>query len=306
MISLPTEQAATQDTGEFNLQEVLPIRFIEFYTGGKLGPECTAKFFAHQQGIDWNRRMEPEDKLTAYHWQGGKIAPLKRNEWESILCSIESLSDRYNKTDKHFNEWLTAALELLPVAFVRRSEFDAVYRRSMSPDRITFLDKSRGFERLTGNEDKEARETNDTPYIPPKLKMMVFEGFEQMITGTTATAIKRHKITKDERKTKSKSAIQLAVEAYLDNTPEGNKAGFYTFLKDQIKLPKEVILKEDESYAYFFKDVKEKGSQEGVYLNHPKEGKKESYPAWNHYSGDDVSGIISKEKKNRRTLQPEK
>lgn len=301
-----------QNTGEFSQQEVLPIRFIEFYTGGKLGPETTSLLFAHKQGIDWNRRMEAADKLTAYHWQHGKITPLKRTEWESILHSIKSLSERYDKADKHFDEWRTAALKILPVAFVWRSEFDAAYRRAMSPERITFLDQYKGFERLSGDEDKEARETNDTPYIPPELMSIVFEGFEHGVMTISQGApepkqvSKRHIITDEERKAKSRSTIRFAVEAYLDTASDGNKAGFYTFLKQQIKLPKEVALKDGESYAFFFKDIKEKGSQEGVYLNHPKEGKKEGDPGWNHYSGNDISGIISKEKNNRKNLQPEK
>jgi hypothetical protein len=110
----------------------------------------------------------------------------------------------------------------------------------------------------------------------------------------------RHVITEDERKAKSKSAIQLAVEAYLDSAHDGNKAAFYTFLKKQIKLPREVILKDGQSYAYFFKEVKEVGSQEGVYITSSKEGKKEGEPAWNHYSGNAISTIISKEKSYRK------
>ena len=140
---------STMHSGKLlTLQDVLPIRFIEYYTGGKLGPERTALLFAHKQGIDWNRRMGAEDKLIAYHWQGEKVTPLMRSEWESILFSIKSLSERYDKTEKPFNEWLTAAIKLLPIAFVRRNEFDAAYRRAMSPERITFVDQPGGFKRL--------------------------------------------------------------------------------------------------------------------------------------------------------------
>lgn len=116
---------------------------------------------------------------------------------------------------------------------------------------------------------------------------------------------KRHVITPEERKAKKKSPIQRAVEAYIDATPDGVKAGFYTFLKKQIKLPKAVILKDDQSYAYFFKDVKEEGAREGVYLNNPKEGHKEGDPSWNHYSGNNISSIISKEKLKRKKIQSE-
>jgi len=113
----------------------------------------------------------------------------------------------------------------------------------------------------------------------------------------------RHVITMEERKSKSKSAIQLAVEAYLDTTPDGNKAGFYTFLKAKLKLTTEEILKDGEPYPYYFKEVKESGIKEGVYLNHPKEGKKVGKPGYNHYSGDDISSHISREKgkKNKMT-----
>ena len=296
------DQTAMQATVNYNLQEILPIRFIEFYTGGKLGPECTALLFAHKQGIDWNRQMEAEDKLTAYHWQHGKPIALKRTEWESVLISIQSLSDRYNKTERHFDEWRTAALKLLPVAYVRRSEFDAAYRRAMSPERITFVDQSREFKRLTGDEDKEARQTIDTPYIPPELVGIVFEGFGHYTSALPPQLEPklRHKISKDEWKSKRKSAIQLAVEAFLDDSPEGNKAGFYAFLKKQLNLQKEEPFKDGQPYAYYFKDVKEKGKLEGVYLQHPKEGKKEGNPSWNHYAGNEISSIISKERGRRK------
>lgn len=109
----------------------------------------------------------------------------------------------------------------------------------------------------------------------------------------------RHKILPDEHKAKSKSAIQLAVEAFLDSTPEGNKHDFYRFLKQQLELPEKTILKNGQSYPYYFKDVKVKGNLEGVYLNHPKEKKKEGDPSWNHYTGNAVSGIIAKEKGRR-------
>jgi hypothetical protein len=46
------DQAAIQPTIYFNFQDILPVRFIGFYTGGHLGPECTALFFAHKQGIE--------------------------------------------------------------------------------------------------------------------------------------------------------------------------------------------------------------------------------------------------------------
>ncbi|MGE0917524.1 hypothetical protein [Trichlorobacter lovleyi] len=112
----------------------------------------------------------------------------------------------------------------------------------------------------------------------------------------------RHKISKDEWKSKRKSAIQLAVEAFLDDTPEGNKVGFYAFLKKQLNLQKEEPFKDGQPYAYYFKDVKEKGNHEGVYLQRPKEGKKEGNPSWNHYSGDDISSILSKERGRRKKL----
>jgi hypothetical protein len=105
-------------------------------------------------------------------------------------------------------------------------------------------------------------------------------------------------------KPKSKSAIQFAVEAYCNETGLPDKNGFYSFLKIKIKFPKELILKNGQSYAYFFDKIVVSGVQEGVYLNHPKEGKKEGEPRWNHYSSADVCSIINKEKRRRKIISP--
>jgi hypothetical protein len=110
----------------------------------------------------------------------------------------------------------------------------------------------------------------------------------------------RHDIKPDEWKSKDKSAIQIAIEAFLDSRPDGYKIDFYTFLKTKLKLTTEEILKDAESYPFYFKEVKEAGCKEGVYLNHPKEGKKEGTPGYNHYSGANISSLISREKAKRK------
>jgi DNA invertase Pin-like site-specific DNA recombinase len=51
-VTVKTHPNKRTEPREFNLQEVLPIRFIEFYTGGHLGPECTALLFAHKQKVE--------------------------------------------------------------------------------------------------------------------------------------------------------------------------------------------------------------------------------------------------------------
>jgi hypothetical protein len=112
----------------------------------------------------------------------------------------------------------------------------------------------------------------------------------------------RHVFQPNERKSKAKSALQFAIEAYLDTAPDGNKAGFYTFLKAKIKLTTEEILKDGEGYDIFFKSVTESGSKEGVYLNGKKEGKREGKAGYNHYSGSDISSNISREKGKRKKM----
>lgn len=108
-----------------------------------------------------------------------------------------------------------------------------------------------------------------------------------------------HVITPGERKHKGRSPLRLAVEAFLDEQPEGNKEGFYSFLKSRIRAEGKASLK-NESYAFFFKSVVAEGSREGVYMWKAKEGKKEGDPGWNRYSGADISRLISRERGNRK------
>ncbi|MDY0383627.1 MAG: hypothetical protein AB7T17_01475 [Geobacter sp.] len=257
MTPVPTiDQAAKQVTVDFDIQDYLPVRFLDFYTGGKLGPETTALCFAHKQGIDWNRRMETEDKLTAYHWQYGKTTAIKRTEWESVLHSIKSLSERYNKTERHFDEWRTAALKLLPVAFVRRSEFDAAYQRAMSPERITFLDQSRGFERLTGDEDKEARQTTDTPYIPTELLDIVFEGFN--VSPATFHS------SPEQTAQKATQSVKEKKEA----TTTDNSKKMSALKKGKIKANSKAV---DKLLAAYHGDTGKKASDHNDLLRHMRE-----------------------------------
>jgi len=111
---------------------------------------------------------------------------------------------------------------------------------------------------------------------------------------------KQHIIKPEERKVKGLSAIQTAINAYLEVAPDGNKAGFYTFLKEKIKLTVEETLKDGESYSYFFEKVTENGSKEGVYLNHAKEGKKEGEAGYNHYSGSEITSLISRKRSKKK------
>ena len=110
----------------------------------------------------------------------------------------------------------------------------------------------------------------------------------------------QHRIKPEERRPKGKSAVQVAIESFLNDHPTGTKNEFYKFLKERIKLPKGRDLKDGQSYEYYFQKVIEKGNIEGVYLNHAKEGKTEGDSGWNRYSGGAVSSLISKEKKRRK------
>ena len=134
-----------------------------------------------------------------------------------------------------------------------------------------------------------------TNQIPEDKLEATLEGFEPQ-----SKPLSRHTLTAEDRKPKGKSAIRSAIEAYLGSAPDGAKAGFYTFLKAKRKLTTNAILKDGEGYDIFFKSVIESGSKEGVYLNHPKEGKKVGEAGWNHYSGSGITELISREKGKRK------
>jgi hypothetical protein len=134
----------------------------------------------------------------------------------------------------------------------------------------------------------------------PREELDRYEAERSAPAALVGAVNKRHTIQPEERKAKGSSAIQSAVNVYLDSVPDGNKAGFYGFLKAKIKLTTNEILKDGEGYDIFFKSVTESGSKEGVYLNHAKEGKKEGEAGYNHYSGGDITTLISREKGNRK------
>lgn len=181
-------------------RDVLPVRLIVYYTSSRLGPEGISLLLAHQQGVDWNRHLSKEDELTAYHLLNGKKIALRKAEWDGIHSAIKSLSGRFDYTNRHFTEWLAEALKILPIAFVWRDEFDSVYYRAMSPDRISFANELTPKHDFLSEEekeiaeeidrkkyetamecDKDERETNGTPYIPADLRTLVFEGFTHLI-----------------------------------------------------------------------------------------------------------------------------
>lgn len=107
----------------------------------------------------------------------------------------------------------------------------------------------------------------------------------------------RHIITENERKAKRKSAIQLAVEAYFSEpSPVHDTDGFKSFLKKQIELPKEVTLKDGQSYPFYFDKI----MTNGVKIKQPKERNKNVKPQYD-YTNTYISGLISREKKRRNT-----
>lgn len=112
----------------------------------------------------------------------------------------------------------------------------------------------------------------------------------------------RHVITERQRGKKSKSAIRVAIENYLDGDPDGNKAGFYAFLKGKLKLTIEEPLKDGQSYNFYFNRVVARGQEEGVYLTEVKEGRKPGTPGANQYIGPYIASEISKEKKRRKDI----
>jgi len=112
----------------------------------------------------------------------------------------------------------------------------------------------------------------------------------------------RHVITERQRGKKPRSAIRVAIENYLDEEPDGNKDGFYDFLKGKLKLTREEPLKDGESYNFYFDRVVARGLEEGVFLTGLKEGRKPGTPGANHYKGAYIASEISKEKKRRKDI----
>ena len=119
------------------LQEIIPIRFIEYYTARKLGPESIARLFAHKEEISWHRKMDKEDKLTAYHLRDCEVVAMKRIEWDAIVDSIKSLTGAeemivYGKTDKHVNPFEMMELEY-PIHKKAKANVEELQRLKTAP-----------------------------------------------------------------------------------------------------------------------------------------------------------------------------
>jgi hypothetical protein len=97
------------------------------------------------------------------------------------------------------DERLVALLQALPVAFVRREEFDAAYKNLLFPK------EPAGYQVVTGENEEPERETdfvdrteerpslNDSPCILPELSTVVFQGFVQETDGNHATVTEQGK-----------------------------------------------------------------------------------------------------------------
>lgn len=150
-----------------NSREAVPVRLIQFVTSGYLGPSSTAHLLAGSSGICWFRDLRDGDHLKAYRLSAeGQIVEMKPSEWETPKYAIKSLSERYDKHDRHYDEWLNVAIGLLPPVFVWKDEFSSVYNNAYSEHL-----KDAGYAELVWD-----------PYIPVELMEIVFSGFESFPT----------------------------------------------------------------------------------------------------------------------------
>jgi hypothetical protein len=168
---------------EIDKKVAIPIRLIPFITNGNVGPESLAELFSEKQGLIWWRSFCDQDRLPVFRQlPNGQIHQMKRPEWDTPLFSIQSLSERYDKENRHYNEWLEAAINLLPPAFVWKDDFEKLYAVAMSPDFVTpehakweMNEEEEVMECLC---DPAERELSWASYISEENLNCIFEGFE--------------------------------------------------------------------------------------------------------------------------------
>lgn len=190
VVEIRGTRALNESQMELNLGEILPIRFLHFYANRSLAVTAVPLFFAgNHAAVEQREAWGPEQALTAYHCQDGNLTALTKLEWDAVQRSVE-LANRVSRAkQKDQDEWLKALLQALPVAFVRREEFDAAYQSLLFPK------EPAGYKVVTGENGELELETdfvdrteerlslNDSPYIPPGLRPVVFQGFVQETDG---------------------------------------------------------------------------------------------------------------------------
>ncbi|MBL8433517.1 MAG: hypothetical protein JNL99_01140 [Zoogloea sp.] len=145
-------------------RDAIPVRAIPFVTGWKLSPDVLATCLA--QSSDWP--SHPQNMVGHHIMQDGRIAEMLPKEWDGIVSELQSLSDALHAEEvveqASYREWRKQSISVLPShCFVWLDTLESACRLAWS--RLTIM-----------NERPGDKDLNLTPYIPPKLVGVVFEG----------------------------------------------------------------------------------------------------------------------------------
>ncbi len=145
-------------------RDAIPVRAIPFVTGWKLSPDVLAACLA--QSSDWP--SHPQNMVGHHIMRGGRIAEMLPKEWDGIVLELRSLSDTLHAEEvvkqASSPEWRKKSIAVLPShCFVWIDTLEAACRLAWS--RLTIV-----------NERPGDKDLNLTPYIPPELVDVVFEG----------------------------------------------------------------------------------------------------------------------------------
>lgn len=145
-------------------RDAIPVRAIPYVTGWKLSPDVLATCLA--QSSDWP--SHPQSMVGHHVMRDGRIAEMLPKEWDGIVSELQSLSDALHAEEvveqSSYPEWRKQSISVLPShCFVWLDTLEAACRLAWS--RLTIV-----------NERPGDKDLNLTPYIPPELVDVVFEG----------------------------------------------------------------------------------------------------------------------------------
>ena len=158
-------------------REFIPVRYISYVTGWDVSPDVIAQILAHSE------TFEHFGELYAYHIQTGSPAKMLPKEWDVIEADLEILEAALRKEEKfkqqNYPEWRKQSIPILPAGvFVWKDEFEQAYTYARNPERLS-----------SQEEIDKIRALNLTPFLPPDMKKVVFEGFESILADSVVGAV---------------------------------------------------------------------------------------------------------------------
>lgn len=145
-------------------RDAIPVRAIPFVTGWKLSPDILATCLAQSS----DSPSHPQNMVGHHILRGGRIAEMLPKEWDGIVSELQSLSDALHAQEvveqASYPEWRKQSISVLPShCFVWLDTLEAACRLAWC--RLTIV-----------NERPGDKDLNLTPYIPPELVDVVFDG----------------------------------------------------------------------------------------------------------------------------------